>query len=75
MEAPTDHYKLTILSLGPTGHVNLLLDVKAISSWLSDRLPIYKRPPYHNCEGSEAATKALNASPPPTIDGVDKLYY
>jgi hypothetical protein len=32
IEAPTDLYELTFLSLGPTGHVNLLLDVKAISS-------------------------------------------
>jgi hypothetical protein len=32
IEAPTDLYKLTISSLGPTGHVNLLLDVKVISS-------------------------------------------
>jgi hypothetical protein len=32
MEAPTDLYKLTFLSLGPTGLVNLLLDVKVISS-------------------------------------------
>jgi hypothetical protein len=32
MEAPIDHYELTFLSLGLTGHVNLLLDVKVISS-------------------------------------------
>jgi hypothetical protein len=32
MEVPTDLYEPTILSLGPTGHVNLLLDVKIISS-------------------------------------------
>jgi hypothetical protein len=44
MEAPTDLYELTISSLGPTG-VNLLLDVKVISSYLSDRLPVYKKPP------------------------------
>jgi hypothetical protein len=32
MEALTDLYELTISSLGPTGHVNHLLDVKVISS-------------------------------------------
>jgi hypothetical protein len=32
MEAPTNLYELTISSLGPTGHVNLLLDVKVNSS-------------------------------------------
>jgi hypothetical protein len=44
MEAPTDPYKPTVSCLGPTGHVNLLLDEKVISSYLSDRLPIYKSP-------------------------------
>jgi hypothetical protein len=29
---PTKLYELTISSLNPTGHVNLLLDVKLISS-------------------------------------------
>jgi hypothetical protein len=32
MEASTNLYVLTILSLGPTGHVNLYLDVKVIIS-------------------------------------------
>jgi hypothetical protein len=32
MEAPTDHDEPTFYSLGPTGHVNILLDVKVISS-------------------------------------------
>jgi hypothetical protein len=32
VEAPTDLYKLTFSSLGPTDYVNLLLDVKVISS-------------------------------------------
>jgi hypothetical protein len=32
MEAPTDLYEPTISSLGPTDHVNLLLDVKVINS-------------------------------------------
>jgi hypothetical protein len=32
MEAPTDLYVLTISSMGLTGLVNLLLDVKVISS-------------------------------------------
>jgi hypothetical protein len=32
MEAPTDLYELTSLSLGPTGHVNLFLDAKVITS-------------------------------------------
>jgi hypothetical protein len=32
MEAPTDLYELTFSSLGPTGYVNLLMDVKVISS-------------------------------------------
>jgi hypothetical protein len=45
MEAPTDLYKLTISSLGHTGHVNLLLHIKVISSYLSDRLPVYKSSP------------------------------
>jgi hypothetical protein len=31
LEAPTNHYELTLSSLGPTGHVNLLLDVNVIS--------------------------------------------
>jgi hypothetical protein len=30
MEAPTDLYEPTISSLGPTSHVNLLLDVKGL---------------------------------------------
>jgi hypothetical protein len=32
MEAPTDHSEPTISHLGPTSHVNLLLNVKVISS-------------------------------------------
>jgi hypothetical protein len=32
LEAPINLYKLTFSSLGPTSHVNLLLDVKVISS-------------------------------------------
>jgi hypothetical protein len=32
MEAPTNLHKSTILGLDPTGHVNILLDVKVISS-------------------------------------------
>jgi hypothetical protein len=36
MDALTDLYEPTFSSLGPTGHVNLLLDVKVISLWLSD---------------------------------------
>jgi hypothetical protein len=32
MEATIDLYELTISSLGPTGHVNLLLNVKVINS-------------------------------------------
>jgi hypothetical protein len=32
MEALTDLYKPTISSLDPTGYVNLLLDVRVISS-------------------------------------------
>jgi hypothetical protein len=32
MEAPTDLYEPTFSSLAPTGHVNLLLDVKVINS-------------------------------------------
>jgi hypothetical protein len=31
MEAPTDLYKSTFSSLGPTGHVNVLLNVKVVS--------------------------------------------
>jgi hypothetical protein len=31
MEAPTDLYEPTISSLGPTGHINLLLNAKVIS--------------------------------------------
>jgi hypothetical protein len=36
MEAPTDLDELTFSSLGPSGHVNLFLDVKVISLQLSD---------------------------------------
>jgi hypothetical protein len=32
MEAPIDLYKPIVSSLGPTNHVDLLLDVKVISS-------------------------------------------
>jgi hypothetical protein len=32
MEASTDVYELTISSLGRTGHVNVLLNIKVISS-------------------------------------------
>jgi hypothetical protein len=32
LEAPTNLYKPTFSSLDPTGHVNLPLDVKVISS-------------------------------------------
>jgi hypothetical protein len=32
MDGPTDLYEPTISCLGPTGHVNLLLDVKEFSS-------------------------------------------
>jgi hypothetical protein len=32
MEAPTDLNEPTFSSMGPTGHVNLFLDVKIISS-------------------------------------------
>jgi hypothetical protein len=32
LEAPTNLYEPTFSSLGPTGHVNLLLDIKVISS-------------------------------------------
>jgi hypothetical protein len=32
MEAPTDLYELTFSSLNPTDHINLLLNVKVISS-------------------------------------------
>jgi hypothetical protein len=32
MEAPTDLDELTFSSIGPTGHVNILLNVKVISS-------------------------------------------
>jgi hypothetical protein len=46
MDAPTDLYKLTISSLDPTGHVNLLMNVKIISSLLSNRLTVYKKAPY-----------------------------
>jgi hypothetical protein len=45
MEAPTDLYELTISCLGLTGHVNLLLNIKLISSVFSDRFLVYERPP------------------------------
>jgi hypothetical protein len=32
MEAPTDLDEPTLSSMGPTGHINLLLDVKVINS-------------------------------------------
>jgi hypothetical protein len=58
MEAPTNLYKLTISSLGPTSNVNLLLDV--ISSELLDRLPIYKRPPTHQAGGMRSFPPSLH---------------
>jgi hypothetical protein len=36
MESPSDLYEPTFSSLGPTNHVNLLLDVKVVSSYLSN---------------------------------------
>jgi hypothetical protein len=36
-EAPTHFYELTFSSMGRTSYVNLLLDVKVISSLLFDR--------------------------------------
>jgi hypothetical protein len=44
MEVPTNLYESIISRLGPTGHVNLLLDVKVISSQVSDHLWVYKSP-------------------------------
>jgi hypothetical protein len=37
MEAPTNLNEPTFSSLGPTSHVNFLLEVKIISLYLSDR--------------------------------------
>jgi hypothetical protein len=51
MEAPTDLYELTFSSLGPTGHVNLLQNIKVASLELSDRCTVYKRPPYPSGRG------------------------
>jgi hypothetical protein len=42
---PIDLCELTILSLGPTSHVNPFIDVKVNSTLLSNRLPIHKSPP------------------------------
>jgi hypothetical protein len=44
MEAATVLYEPTISSMGPTGNVNILLDIKVFSSLLSDCLPVYKMP-------------------------------
>jgi hypothetical protein len=40
---PTNLYELTILSLGPTGHVNPFMDAKVNSSKISDGQYVYKR--------------------------------
>jgi hypothetical protein len=45
MEAPTELYELTSLSLGLTGHVNLFLDVKLITHSYPTAATVYKRPP------------------------------
>jgi hypothetical protein len=45
MEAPTNLFELTLSSLGPTGHVNLLLNIKVARPQLFDRYAVYKRPP------------------------------
>jgi hypothetical protein len=53
METPTNLYEPTISSLGPTGHVNLLLDVKIISSSFSDRCDGLQKAPYPSGRGYE----------------------
>jgi hypothetical protein len=60
MEAPTDLCEPTIRSLGPTGHVNLLLNVKEISSLLSDRLLVYKSPPTLQAGGTRSFPPSLH---------------
>jgi hypothetical protein len=60
METSTDLYKPTISSLGPTAHVNLLLDVKIISPQLFDRLPVYKRLPTLQTGGTISFSPSLN---------------
>jgi hypothetical protein len=60
MEAPTDLYKLIISSLGHTGHVNLLLHIKVISSYLSDRLPVYKSSPTLQAGGTRSFLPSLH---------------
>jgi hypothetical protein len=59
MEDPTDFYEPIISSLGPTSHVNLLLDVKVIGSKLFDRLPVYKRPPTLQVGGTRSFAPSL----------------
>jgi hypothetical protein len=49
----------TISCLGPTGHVNLLLNVKVISLYLSYRLPIYKSPPALQVRGTRSFPPSL----------------
>jgi hypothetical protein len=46
-----------------------MIDYAPIQAWGKGEAPTASR------EGGQAAAKALNASHPPTIDGVDKLYH
>jgi hypothetical protein len=60
MKVPTELCEPTISSLGLTGHVNLLFNVKVISSYLSDRLPIYKRPHTLQAGGTRSFPPSLH---------------
>jgi hypothetical protein len=42
---------------------------------LPSKLKARERLPPPAMKGGQAVTKALNASPPPTANGVDKLYH
>jgi hypothetical protein len=47
----------------------MMIDYALIRGWGKGEAPTT------SCEGGQAAAKALIASPPPTTDGVDKLYH
>jgi hypothetical protein len=46
MEASNGSLRTNLIKSVPTGHVNPFLDIEIISLLLSNRFPIYKRPPY-----------------------------
>jgi hypothetical protein len=77
-KSPTDLYEPTFSSLGPTGHVNLLLGVKVISSKLSDHLVIYKRSPTLQVGGTRSfppsPRELLELSTHPIVTSIHHQY-